>query len=213
MAVFAQCVAHEAQFAGRLAFVVEPRSGVGARCVRGVAAGLAFEIGVDDVAAAGVSGLVIVLGHDIALVGVCAVVVVFVVAAIDVVAVLARKALVTGPSLDQGAVDVEVLTRQPPLVVCGFKDEVKQRNDRVVGNQAFSVLGKDGGHLLRSFFQWRMLPDEFSKWRTVHSYFAIWSEPREGDSLLEQALKKSKLARPARNWGATAAARSWSSTR
>ena len=38
----------------------------------------------------------------------------------------------------------------------------------------------------------------------MHSYFAIWSEPREGGSLLEQALKKSKLARPARNWGATA---------
>jgi len=37
--------------------------------------------------------------------------------------------------------------------------------------------------------QWRMLPKEFPKWRTVHSYFAIWSEPREGSSPLEQALK------------------------
>ena len=46
-------------------------------------------------------------------------------------------------------------------------------------------------YLLRSGCQWRMLPDEFPKWRTVHSYFAIWSEPREGGSLLEQALKKS----------------------
>lgn len=43
-------------------------------------------------------------------------------------------------------------------------------------------------YLLRSGCQWRMLPDEFPKWRTVHSYFAIWSEPREGGSLLEQAL-------------------------
>ena len=34
-----------------------------------------------------------------------------------------------------------------------------------------------------------MLPEEFSKWRTVHTYFAILSEPREGDSLLQQALK------------------------
>ena len=46
-------------------------------------------------------------------------------------------------------------------------------------------------YLLRSGCQWRMLPDKFLKWRTVHSYFAIWSEPREGGSLLEQALKKS----------------------
>ena len=46
-------------------------------------------------------------------------------------------------------------------------------------------------YLLRSGCQWRMLLDEFPKWRTVHSYFAIWSEPREGGSLLEQALKKS----------------------
>lgn len=34
-----------------------------------------------------------------------------------------------------------------------------------------------------------MLPEEFPKWRTVHAYFAIWSEPREGGSLLEQPLK------------------------
>ena len=46
-------------------------------------------------------------------------------------------------------------------------------------------------YLLRSGCQWRMLPDDFPKWRTVHSYWAIWSEPREGGSLLEQALKKS----------------------
>lgn len=46
-------------------------------------------------------------------------------------------------------------------------------------------------YLLRSGCQWRMLPEEFPKWRTVHAYFAIWSEPREGGSLLEQALKKS----------------------
>ena len=46
-------------------------------------------------------------------------------------------------------------------------------------------------YVLRSGCQWRMLPEVFPKWRTVHSYFAIWSEPREGGSLLEQALKKS----------------------
>lgn len=45
------------------------------------------------------------------------------------------------------------------------------------------------------------------KWRTVHAYFAIWSEPREGGSLLEQALKKSGWRGP-RETGATPAARS-----
>jgi transposase len=47
-------------------------------------------------------------------------------------------------------------------------------------------------YLLRIGCQWRMLPEEFPKWRTVHSYFSKWSEPRgEDGSLLEQALKKS----------------------
>lgn len=47
-------------------------------------------------------------------------------------------------------------------------------------------------YLLKSGCQWRMLPREFPKWRTVHSYFAIWSEPdKDGVSLLERALKKS----------------------
>ena len=46
-------------------------------------------------------------------------------------------------------------------------------------------------YLLRSGCQWRMLPESFPKWRTVHSYFAIWSEPGENGSLLERALKKS----------------------
>ena len=46
-------------------------------------------------------------------------------------------------------------------------------------------------YLLRTGCQWRALPSDFPKWRTVHSYWAIWSEPREGGSLLGQALKKS----------------------
>jgi hypothetical protein len=32
-------------------------------------------------------------------------------------------------------------------------------------------------YLLKSGCQWRMLPGEFPKWRTVHSYFQKWSEP------------------------------------
>jgi transposase len=43
-------------------------------------------------------------------------------------------------------------------------------------------------YLLRTGCQWRALPGDFPKWRTVHSYFAKWSEPGEhGESLLEQA--------------------------
>ena len=58
-------------------------------------------------------------------------------------------------------------------------------------------------YLLKSGCQWRMLPERFPNWVTVHSYFAKWSKPdQQGVSALEQALKN-RLARPARNWGAT----------
>ena len=47
-------------------------------------------------------------------------------------------------------------------------------------------------YLLRTGCQWRALPSDLPKWRTVHSYFAKWSEPdKDGVSLLERALKKS----------------------
>ena len=47
-------------------------------------------------------------------------------------------------------------------------------------------------YLLKSGCQWRMLPEGFPKWRTVHSYFAKWGQPGpDGSSVLEQALKKS----------------------
>ena len=47
-------------------------------------------------------------------------------------------------------------------------------------------------YVLKSGCQWRMLPSEFPKWRTVYSYYEQWREaPEEGASLLEQALKKS----------------------
>ena len=46
-------------------------------------------------------------------------------------------------------------------------------------------------YVLKSGCQWRMLPNDFPKWRTVHSYFQIWSKPDDtGKSLLEQILKK-----------------------
>ena len=47
-------------------------------------------------------------------------------------------------------------------------------------------------YLLRTGCQWRALPSDFPKWRTVYSYFARWSEVDEdGISALERALKKS----------------------
>ena len=46
-------------------------------------------------------------------------------------------------------------------------------------------------YFLRNGCAWRALPGDFPKWRTVHSYFQRWGEPREsGISLLEEALKK-----------------------
>ncbi|UCU98557.1 IS5 family transposase [Acidovorax radicis] len=59
-------------------------------------------------------------------------------------------------------------------------------------------------YLLRTGCQWRALPSDFPKWRTVHAYFAIWSEPREGGSLLEQALKKSGWRGPRETFGSNA---------
>ena len=49
-------------------------------------------------------------------------------------------------------------------------------------------------YLLKSGCQWRMLPKALPKLRTLHSYFSIWSEPHEGGSLLEQALKNQMSA-------------------
>nr|WP_090720400.1 IS5 family transposase [Nitrosomonas sp. Nm166] len=47
-------------------------------------------------------------------------------------------------------------------------------------------------YLLKTGCQWRMLPKEYPKWRTVHEYFTIWRTPQQGQEhcLLEQVLKK-----------------------
>lgn len=46
-------------------------------------------------------------------------------------------------------------------------------------------------YLLKTACQWRMLPKDFPKWRSVHAYFQIWSERIDNQpSLLEEALKK-----------------------
>ena len=50
-------------------------------------------------------------------------------------------------------------------------------------------------YVLKTGSQWRMIPHDFPKWRTVYSYFQLWSEvPRDGEaSLLEVAFKKSSV--------------------
>jgi len=47
-------------------------------------------------------------------------------------------------------------------------------------------------YILKSGCQWRMLPKDFPKWRTVHEYFSQWREkPEENkNSILEDVLKK-----------------------
>lgn len=46
-------------------------------------------------------------------------------------------------------------------------------------------------YVLKSGCQWRMLPSDFPKWRTVHCYFQIGSQKKEnGSSILEELLKK-----------------------
>jgi transposase len=47
-------------------------------------------------------------------------------------------------------------------------------------------------YILKTGCQWRMLPKEYPKWRTVHEYFSIWRE-KQGEtkkSILEEVLKK-----------------------
>jgi hypothetical protein len=52
-------------------------------------------------------------------------------------------------------------------------------------------------YLLKGGCSWRMLPTDFPKWRTVHSYFERWTAPdKTGVSVLEQALKKSGWSGP-----------------
>ena len=58
-------------------------------------------------------------------------------------------------------------------------------------------------YLQRTGCSWRALPGDFPKWRTVHSYFQRWTEPREsGISILEEALKKIRWQQHAASRGA-----------
>lgn len=56
-------------------------------------------------------------------------------------------------------------------------------------------------YLVKSGCQWRMIPGDFPKWRSVHAYFQIWSEQNNGQpSLLEQLLKKNGWRGTGRHW-------------
>lgn len=46
-------------------------------------------------------------------------------------------------------------------------------------------------YLLKTGCQWRQLPHDYPKWRTVHSYYQKWSEVDDnGNSILDKVLKK-----------------------
>jgi transposase len=50
-------------------------------------------------------------------------------------------------------------------------------------------------YVLKTGCQWRALPHEYPKWRTVYSYFEIWNEERtfkrkRQPSILDEVLKK-----------------------
>jgi transposase len=45
-------------------------------------------------------------------------------------------------------------------------------------------------YVLKTGCQWRALPHEYPKWRSVYAYFEIWSEERDGESILDRVLKK-----------------------
>jgi transposase len=49
-------------------------------------------------------------------------------------------------------------------------------------------------YILKSGYQWRMLPKDYPKWQTVYSYFSLWEQSKNNrPSLLARALKKSML--------------------
>lgn len=56
-------------------------------------------------------------------------------------------------------------------------------------------------YVLKSGCQWRMLPSDFPKWRSVHAYFQIWSKAKEDEAtVLEQSLKKIGWRGPYKQW-------------
>jgi len=57
-------------------------------------------------------------------------------------------------------------------------------------------------YVVKSGCQWRMVPQEYPQWRTLHAYFRKWSEIPEGhtESILAQVLKKIGQRRAYERW-------------
>jgi transposase len=54
-------------------------------------------------------------------------------------------------------------------------------------------------YALVSGCQWRMLPNDLPKWKTVHHYFLTWSEDEVFDEMLKKSLKTSDYNKAKRN--------------
>jgi len=51
-------------------------------------------------------------------------------------------------------------------------------------------------YVLKTGCQWSALPSDYPNYKSVHRYFMIWSrEPKTGDSILLQVLKKNGFRR------------------
>ncbi len=57
-------------------------------------------------------------------------------------------------------------------------------------------------YVLKSGCQWRMLPGDFPKWRTVYEYYRKWGDTKneEETSPLEQVLKKISWSGSVKTW-------------
>ena len=60
-------------------------------------------------------------------------------------------------------------------------------------------------YVVKTGCQWRALPKEYPKWRSVHRYFQIWSLAREGETttVLTTVLKKISRERAYKRWQET----------
>ena len=56
-------------------------------------------------------------------------------------------------------------------------------------------------YIVKTGCQWRALPKDYPKWRTVHKYFQIWSEQiADNPTVLDQVLKKIGRQRAYQKW-------------
>lgn len=61
-------------------------------------------------------------------------------------------------------------------------------------------------YIVKGGCQWRMLPSDFPKWRSVYAYFAIWKETKDGQpSVLDESLKKIGRRNSYQKWTETQA--------